>query len=54
MKSPLVISGGIKYQDIIPIAEQFELSGVAMGSPLHYENLKISKLKKQLLILDIK
>jgi len=54
-EAPLVISGGMgKIEDIIPIAEQFELSGVAMGSALHYENLKISKLKKQLLNMGCK
>ena len=54
-EAPLVISGGMgKIEDIIPIAEQFELSGVAMGSALHYENLKISKLKKQLLDMGCK
>ena len=54
-EAPLVISGGMgKIEDIIPIAEQFELSGVAMGSALHYDNLKISKLKKQLLNMGCK
>ena len=46
--------GNGKNEDIIPIAEQFDLSGFAMGSALHYENLKVSKLKKQLLDIGCK
>ena len=54
-EAPLVISGGMgKIEDIIPIARQFDISGVAMGSVLHYENLKICKLKEQLLNIGCK
>ena len=54
-EAPLVISGGMgKIEDIIPIAKQFDISGLALGSVLHYKNLKISKLKKQLLDIGCK
>ena len=54
-EAPLVISGGMgKIEDIISIARQFDISGLAMGSVLHYENLKICKLKEQLLDIDCK
>ena len=54
-EAPLVISGGMgKIADIISIARQFDISGLAMGSVLHYENLKICKLKEQLLDIDCK
>ena len=45
--------GNGKIEDIIPIAEQFDLSGVAAGSALHYENL-VAKIKKQLLDIGCK
>ena len=54
-EAPLVISGGMgKIEDIISIARQFDISGLAMGSVLHYENLKICKLKEQLLDIGCK
>ena len=54
-EAPLVISGGMgKIEDIISITRQFDISGLAMGSVLHYENLKICKLKEQLLDIDCK
>ena len=54
-EAPLVISGGMgKIEDIISIIRQFDISGLAMGSVLHYENLKICKLKEQLLDIDCK
>ncbi len=52
---PLVISGGMgKVEDLIPIVKESDISGVAMGSVLHYENLKICSLKKQLLDIGCK
>ena len=54
-EAPLVISGGMgKIEDIISITRQFDISGLAMGSVLHYENVKICKLKKQLLDIGCK
>jgi len=49
-EAPLVISGGMgKIDDIIPITQKFHINGLAAGSVFHYENLKISNLKKSLL-----
>ena len=53
-KIPLVVSGGItKTSDIESVLNNELISGVALGSSLHYKKQKISDLKKELIIKKI-